>query len=101
MDDPALVERLARDRIPLTMCPLSNQRLRVVEDLADHDLKRLLDAGVPVTVNSDDPAYFGGSVLDNHLAIASALDLSVDDLERLCRNSLEASFPTRPTRTRP
>ena len=91
-DDPDLVRRLARDRIPLTMCPLSNQKLKVVPDLADHNLKELMDAGVLVTVNSDDPAYFGGYVADNYLAIAEALDLSRDDLARLALNSIEASF---------
>lgn len=92
VDDPELVERLARDGIPLTMCPLSNLRLCVVDDLRDHNLKLLLDAGVRVTVNSDDPAYFGGTLLDNYLAIAAALDLSADEVEKLCRNSLEAAF---------
>ena len=91
-DDPELVRRLARERIPLTMCPLSNQKLKVVPDLADHNLKELMDAGVLVTVNSDDPAYFGGYVADNYLAIAEALDLSRDDLVRLAHNSIEASF---------
>ena len=93
-DDPALVERLARERIPLTMCPLSNQRLKVFPDLRHHNLKRLMDAGVLVTVNSDDPAYFGGYVADNYLAIAEALDLSRDDLVQLARNSIDASFLT-------
>ncbi|MDE0168439.1 MAG: adenosine deaminase [bacterium] len=91
-DDPGLVRRLATERIPLTMCPLSNQKLKVVPDLADHNLKELMDAGVMVTVNSDDPAYFGGYVADNYLAIAEALDLSRDDLVRLALNSVEASF---------
>ena len=91
-DDPELVRRLVRERIPLTMCPLSNQKLKVVPDLADHNLKELMDAGVLVTVNSDDPAYFGGYVADNYLAIADALDLSRDDLVRLALNSIEASF---------
>ncbi len=91
-DDPALVERLAGERIPLTMCPLSNQELQVFPDLRDHNLKKFMDAGVLVTVNSDDPAYFGGYVGDNYLAIAEALDLSRDDLVQLARNSVEASF---------
>ena len=91
-DDPALVERLAGERIPLTMCPLSNQDLQVFPDLRDHNLKKFMDAGVLVTVNSDDPAYFGGYVGDNYLAIAEALDLSRDDLVQLARNSVEASF---------
>ena len=91
-DDPRLVERLVAERIPLTMCPLSNQRLQVFPDLADHNLKRLMDAGAVVTVNSDDPAYFGGYVADNYLAIARALNLSRGDLEQLARNSVRASF---------
>lgn len=93
-DDRALVERLVEERIPLTMCPLSNQRLKVFPNLSDHVLGRLLDAGVLVTVNSDDPAYFGGYVADNYLAIADALDLSRDDVVQLARNSIVASFLT-------
>ena len=91
-EDPALVERLVADQVPLTMCPLSNVKLRVVDRLEDHNLKELLDRGVRVTVNSDDPAYFGGYVLDNYVAIAEALDLTPIDLISLARNSIEASF---------
>ena len=91
-DDPTLVERLVREQVPLTMCPLSNQKLQVFPDLRHHNLKELLDAGVLVTVNSDDPAYFGGYIGDNYLAIAMALDLSRDDLVQLARNSVTASF---------
>lgn len=91
-DDPAVVDRLVAEAIPLTMCPLSNLSLRVFPDLGDHNLKRLLDRGVRVTVNSDDPAYFGGYVADNYLAIAEALDLTDGDLVTLARNSIEASF---------
>ena len=91
-EDPALVERLARERIPLTVCPLSNVKLRVFTRLEDHNLKRLLDAGLCVTVNSDDPAYFGGYVLENYLASADALGLSREDLARLCANSIHASL---------
>lgn len=90
--DEALVARLARERIPLTMCPLSNLALRGVDDLKDHNLKRLLDRGVRVTVNSDDPAYFGGYIGDNFLAIQQALDLDRDDLTTLARNAIEGSF---------
>lgn len=93
-DDPALVERLVKERIPLTMCPLSNQKLQVVPDLRDHNLAELMDAGVLVTVNSDDPAYFGGYVGDNYLAVAEALDLSRDQIVQLALNSIEASFLT-------
>ena len=91
-DDPALVERLVKERIPLTMCPLSNQKLQVVPDLRDHNLAELMDAGVLVTVNSDDPAYFGGYVGDNYLAVAETLDLSRDQIVQLALNSIEASF---------
>ena len=92
IDDAALVARLADERIPLTMCPLSNLRLQVTPDLRDHPLKRLMDAGVLVTVNSDDPAYFGGYVADNYVAIAEALELSDDDIRTLAANSLAASW---------
>jgi adenine deaminase len=91
-DDPALVERLARERVPLTMCPLSNQELQVTPDLAQHPLKRLLDAGVVVTVNSDDPAYFGGYLAANYGAAQRALGLSRADLVALARNSITASW---------
>jgi adenine deaminase len=91
-EDPALVRRLARERIPLTMCPLSNVRLRVFERLSDHVLRRLLDAGVAVTVNSDDPAYFGGYVNDNLVAAVDALGLDADAAYALARNGLEAAF---------
>lgn len=90
--DPELMQRLARDRIPLTVCPLSNIKLCVFERLEDHNLKRLLDAGLCVTVNSDDPAYFGGYVGENFRATAAALQLGPDDLERLARNAVDAAF---------
>ena len=92
IEDPALVRRLATDGTPLTMCPLSNVRLQVVPDLAAHPLPRLLDAGVRVTVNSDDPAYFGGYVADNYLALAEAFAMSEADLAALAQASLDASF---------
>jgi len=91
-DDPALVERLARERIALTMCPLSNQELQVTPDLTQHPLKRLLDAGVLVTVNSDDPAYFGGYLAENYAAAQRALGLSRADVAALARNSIAASW---------
>ncbi len=90
--DPLLQRRLAKDGIPLTMCPLSNLELQVTPDLAKHPLKRLLDAGLVVTVNSDDPAYFGGYLLDNYVAAQNALDLSYADLAQLARNSITASL---------
>lgn len=89
--DAALVSRLAADRIPLTMCPLSNVRLRVFDRIEDHNLKRLLDRGVMVTVNSDDPAY-GGYVGDNYRAAQAGLGLSDAEIRTLARNSIGASF---------
>lgn len=92
VEDPALVARLARERVPLTVCPLSNVRLRVFDKMSDHNLKALLEQGLCVTVNSDDPAYFGGYLLENFLAAAEALSLSHAQLAQLARNSIEASF---------
>jgi adenine deaminase len=91
-EDPALLARLVRDRVPLTVCPLSNVRLRVFDRMEDHNLKRLLRQGLCVTVNSDDPAYFGGYVAENYLAVFRALDLSRADIVQLASNSFEASF---------
>lgn len=91
-ESPALMERLAREQIPLTVCPLSNVKLCVFERLADHNLKQLLEAGLKVTINSDDPAYFGGYVGQNYLETATALGLSRAELKQLAKNSLEASF---------
>ena len=91
-EDPALMERLAQERIPLTVCPLSNLKLCVVKDMADHNIARLLDAGLAVTVNSDDPAYFGGYMTANYHAIARALDLSREQVLQLARNGIEACF---------
>lgn len=91
-EDPALLERLAREQVPLTVCPLSNVKLRVFPTLQQHNLKALLDAGLKVTINSDDPAYFGGYVLENYRQTAEALQLSRAELQRLARNSLEAAF---------
>jgi adenosine deaminase len=88
------VQRLAQQRIPLTVCPLSNLKLCVVQNLAEHPLKRLLDAGLCVTVNADDPAYFGGYMNDNLCQTAAALGLSTADIIQLARNSFEASFIT-------
>ena len=91
-EDHELVKRLVDEQVPLTVCPLSNLALHVVDDLRDHNLRRLLEQGLVVTINSDDPAYFGGYVVDNYLASASALDLTRDHLIQLARNSLDASF---------
>lgn len=92
VEDPTLMTRLATDAVPLTICPLSNVRLQCVPDLAEHPLPQILDAGVLATINSDDPAYFGGYVADNYAAAQRALGLTRDDLVRLATNSLRASF---------
>jgi adenosine deaminase len=92
VQDALLMQRLARERIPLTVCPLSNQKLRVFPNLADHNLGRLLDAGLVATVNSDDPAYFGGYINDNFVQTFAATSLSVQHAVALARNSFDASF---------
>lgn len=92
VEDPDLVKKLREDQTPLTVCPLSNVRLRVFDSIQDHTLKRMLDLGLCVTVNSDDPAYFGGYIDENFQAAQQGLNLSRDDLHRLARNSFEASF---------
>jgi len=91
-EDPVLVQRLASERIPLTVCPLSNVKLRVFDSLEHHNLKKLLDLGLCVTVNSDDPAYLGGYLTENLLASQKALGLTQDDIYNLAKNSFEASF---------
>jgi adenine deaminase len=91
-EDFALVQRLARERIGLTVCPLSNVKLGVFDAIQHHNLKRLLEAGLCVTVNSDDPAYFGGYLLENYLAVQRGLGLTRAQLATLARNSIEASF---------
>jgi adenosine deaminase len=91
-EDEELLEWLATNSVPLTMCPLSNLKLRVFDRLEDHSLKRMLDAGLKVTINSDDPAYFGGYVADNYVALADAIGLSREEVIDLARNSLEATF---------
>ncbi|MEO8383313.1 MAG: adenosine deaminase [Acidobacteriota bacterium] len=90
LEDEALVDRLVREQIPLTVCPLSNVKLRVVDTMRDHPLKRMLDRGLVVTINSDDPAYFGGYLNDNYLAAAEGLSLSREDLTRIARSSFQA-----------
>lgn len=92
LDDADLVERLVEDRIPLTVCPLSNVRLRAVDTLADHPLPAMLAAGLNVSVNSDDPAYFGGYVDDNFAQLEAVLGLSDFDKARLAANSIHSSF---------
>ncbi len=90
--DPALMRRLVQQRTPLTVCPLSNLKLCVVDDLRQHNLRRLLEAGLCVTINSDDPAYFGGYINDNFIQTFEALGLGPEHALTLVRNSFEASF---------
>ncbi|WP_156722829.1 adenosine deaminase [Streptomyces apocyni] len=92
VEDPELVARLVRDRVPLTLCPLSNVRLRAIDVLEAHPLPRMMEAGLLCTVNSDDPAYFGGYVDDTFHAVREALGLSEERLRELARNSFEAAF---------
>lgn len=91
-DDPAMVQRLVREQTPLTMCPLSNLRLKGIESLKDHPVKKALNAGVMATINSDDPSYFGGYINDNYKAVQQALGLDANDLITLAKNSFAASF---------
>ena len=98
LQDPELVAELVRRRVPLTVCPLSNLKLCVVDDMAGHPLGKMLDLGLFATVNSDDPAYFGGYVNENYSAVGEALDLTREQLVRLARNSFEASFLDAPAR---
>nr|WP_299240707.1 adenosine deaminase [uncultured Halomonas sp.] len=92
LEDPELVARLKAEQVPLTVCPLSNVRLKVVERMADHPLPRLLEAGLLVTLNSDDPAYFGGGVLDNYQACHDAFGWSRDTFVSLADNALQVAF---------
>ena len=91
-EDETLMARLIAEKMPLTVCPLSNLKLCVVDDMAKHNIRRLLQKGIHVTVNSDDPSYFGGYMNDNFIAITEALDLTKDELKQLAINSFEASF---------
>ncbi len=90
--DALLMQRLVKEQIPLTVCPLSNLKLCVVKDLADHNLPRLLAAGLKVMINSDDPAYFGGYVNENYTQLFAATGMGAPEAYQLARNSLEASF---------
>ncbi|NRA87093.1 MAG: adenosine deaminase [Rhizobiales bacterium] len=92
MNDPKLVARIAKEKIALTVCPLSNTKLCVVDDMKNHPLKKMLDAGIVATINSDDPAYFGGYMNDNYSAVANALNLSKADLVQLAKNGFTGSF---------
>ena len=91
-EDDALVERLVAEQVPLTVCPFSNVKLRVFPDLRQHNFRELLERGVLVTINSDDPAYFGGYVADNYIGTAEALGLTADQMIQVARNSFVASF---------
>ena len=92
LEDPALTRRLAQDKVALTVCPLSNVKLRVFGDMGEHNLLELLDAGIVATVNSDDPAYFGGYMNDNFLALVDSLPLDSAHAHLLARNSFVAAF---------
>ena len=92
LEDADLVDRLVAEKIALTVCPLSNLKLKVVEDMKNHPLKIMLDKGLVATVNSDDPAYFGGYMNDNFMAVTEALNLSKNDLYQLSTNAVNGSF---------
>jgi adenosine deaminase len=92
LEDAALVERLVHEQMPLTVCPLSNVKLRVFSRMEEHNLKQMLQRGLCVTVNSDDPAYFGGYLVDNFLEAQSALGLGIEEIRRLVANGVTASF---------
>ncbi|MFN7114205.1 MAG: adenosine deaminase [Alphaproteobacteria bacterium] len=92
LEDTKLSARIAAEGMALTVCPLSNLKLCVVKDMEKHPLKKMLDLGIKATVNSDDPAYFGGYMNDNYIAVATALGLSKDDVLTLARNSIDATF---------
>ena len=98
LEDATLVGRLARERVPLTVCPLSNLRLRVVDNLAHHPLRRMLDKGLMASVNSDDPAYFGGYVNQNYHAVSEALRLGRDEIGAIVRNGIRASLMSAPAK---
>ena len=92
MEDPKLMDYLVENRIPLTVCPLSNIKLRVFPEMAQHNVKHLLDQGVRVTINSDDPAYFGGYMDENFMAAQTGLNLSRAELCAISENAIQASF---------
>ncbi|MGB0884945.1 MAG: adenosine deaminase [Chitinophagales bacterium] len=94
MDDEKLVARLAKEQMPLTLCPLSNLKLCVIDDLKDYPLKEMIAKGLMCTLNSDDPAYFGGYLSQNYEDVANAIDLSKEDIYELAKNSFKASYLT-------
>ncbi|MES2825261.1 MAG: adenosine deaminase [Pseudomonadota bacterium] len=99
-EDVALTQRLIKDKVPLTICPLSNLKLRVVENLGNHNILQLLDAGIVATINSDDPAYFGGYINDNLIAVVNALPMNSQQAMQLARNSFTAAFLDQQTKQR-
>jgi adenosine deaminase len=92
VEDPGLVRRLREEQVPLTVCPLSNVKLRVVDSIEEHPVKRMPGEGLCVTVNSDDPAYFGGYVAENYSAVRDGLDFAREDFRAVAENSFKASF---------
>lgn len=92
IEDDKLLQHLVEIQIPLTVCPVSNVQLKVVPNMAAHPIKRLMDAGVFVTINSDDPPMFDADVVDNYLQVADTFNLTADDVEKLARNSFMAAF---------
>lgn len=92
LDDAALVRELVQKQFPLTVCPLSNLKLKVVHDMSVHPLKKMMSDGLLVSINSDDPAYFGGYIADNYQAVAEALSLSKEEIIQLAKNSFQSSF---------
>lgn len=100
VEDPALLDYLAKTRLPLTVCPLSNVKLRVFESMDEHNILDMLDRGICVTVNSDDPAYFGGYLSENFMALSESLGLTKAQALQLVANSVEASFADAPRKSR-
>lgn len=100
LDDGKLIQELVSRKMPLTVCPLSNLKLKVVKDLNQHPLRKMMDKGLLVTINSDDPAYFGGYINENYLAVSNALNLSKKDIYQLAKNSFIASFLDEKTKRR-
>lgn len=100
LEDPALVQRLVKEQMPLTVCPLSNVRLRTVDTMAEHPLRRMLEAGLKVSIHSDDPAYFGGYLDANLAAVIGQFELSREEQAVLARNSIESSFLEEPAKAR-
>jgi adenosine deaminase len=99
LEDPDLVERLVADQVPLTVCPFSNVKLGGFASLAEHSLPKMLEMGLKASINSDDPAYFGGYVGANYIETQAALDLPIDAMVTVARNSLESTFLAEPEKT--